>query len=251
MDLVDEEDDIAVLLDIFDDLFEALFKLAAVLCPRQHAGKIEREHRFAEQEVGHFALDDGLRQPFDHGALAHARLADEHGVVFGAAGEHLDDLVDLFLSADDGVDLPLARLLRQIDAEAHGSCRRLLLPRSPLVLRGLAEHLLISGISALLLRFGLFFAEVYLFREGIEHLVDVYPQHAQQAHAHRLVVDEDGEQHELGAHARPCAVALDGEFAGFIEHVFGAGSEAAELDALVEGAHEGGAVVLLAHARRL
>jgi tRNA(Ile2) C34 agmatinyltransferase TiaS len=37
------------------------------------------------QALRHVAVDDALRKAFDHGGLAHAGFADEHGIVLGAA----------------------------------------------------------------------------------------------------------------------------------------------------------------------
>ena len=114
VDLVDEEDDILVAHDRVDDLFEALLKVAAVARARHKGGDAERIHLLIAQELGHFALRDRKGEPLDDGALAHARLADEHGIVLGAAGEDLHDLLDLVAPADDGVELAQARLPREV-----------------------------------------------------------------------------------------------------------------------------------------
>ena len=46
-------------------------------------------------------------RPFGDGGLADAGLADQHGVVLGAPGQHLDGAADLLVAADDGIDLAL------------------------------------------------------------------------------------------------------------------------------------------------
>ena len=46
-------------------------------------------------------------KPFGDRRLADARLADQHGVVLGAPGQHLDGAPDLLVAADDGVDFAL------------------------------------------------------------------------------------------------------------------------------------------------
>ena len=51
---------------------------------------------------------------FCDGGLAHARLADEHGVVLGAARQDLDAAPDLIVAPDDRVELALARGSRQV-----------------------------------------------------------------------------------------------------------------------------------------
>ena len=59
-------------------------------------------------------VDDAAGEALDDGGLADAGLADEDGVVFGAAGEDLDDAADLFVAADDGVELALAREVGEV-----------------------------------------------------------------------------------------------------------------------------------------
>ena len=55
-------------------------------------------------------------RPFHDRGLAHAGLADEHGVVLGAAGEDLHHAADLLVAADDGIELALARQLGEVAA---------------------------------------------------------------------------------------------------------------------------------------
>src|ERR1700733_13432176 len=53
------------------------------------------------------AIDDAQRQPFSDGGLAHARLADQHRIVLGAAGQDLDGAADFLVAADHRVELAL------------------------------------------------------------------------------------------------------------------------------------------------
>src|SRR4028118_266705 len=70
----------------------------------------------ARPEAGRgLAGGDARGQALDDGGLADAGLADEDRVVLGAAGQHLNDAADLGVPADDRVDLPVARPLRQVD----------------------------------------------------------------------------------------------------------------------------------------
>ena len=73
-----------------------------------------------------------LGQALDDGGLADAGLAEQHGVVLGAAAEDLDDALDLVCAADDRVELAFAGQLGQVAAEgvqrrrlALAACRRL------------------------------------------------------------------------------------------------------------------------------
>ena len=62
-------------------------------------------------------LDDAMRQAFGDCRLADAGLADESGVVLGAAAQDLDDALDLLLAPDDRVELAQACRLGEVDAE--------------------------------------------------------------------------------------------------------------------------------------
>ena len=64
--------------------------------------------RLVLELIGHVAADDALGQAFDDGGLADAGFADEHGVVLGAAAEHLHDAADFVVAADDRVEFALA-----------------------------------------------------------------------------------------------------------------------------------------------
>ena len=61
-----------------------------------------------------FAGDDALRQAFDDGGFADARLADQHRIVLGTAGQDLDDAADFLVAADHRVELAFLRGGRQI-----------------------------------------------------------------------------------------------------------------------------------------
>jgi hypothetical protein len=104
--LVDEQDDLAFLLgEVVEHALQALLELAAELGAGDQRAHVERQDALALEHLGHFAVDDALREAFDNRGLAHARLADEHGVVLGAAGEHLDGAADLVIAADHRVEL--------------------------------------------------------------------------------------------------------------------------------------------------
>ena len=66
------------------------------------------------EPLGHVLPDDALRQPFDDGGLADARLADEHRVVLRPARQHLNHAADLLVAADDRIELALARELGEV-----------------------------------------------------------------------------------------------------------------------------------------
>ena len=67
---------------------------------------------------GTSAVDDPQGQPLGDGRLAHARLADQHGVVLRPPREDLDHAADFLVAADHRVEFSLPGPLDQIDAVA-------------------------------------------------------------------------------------------------------------------------------------
>ena len=115
--LVDEYDRVLGLAQFVEQLLHALLEFAAELRARYERRYVEREERLVGDGVGHLAACNAQSQPFDDGALAHARLADEDRVVLLAAREYLDYALDLLLAPHDGVDFTLSGHLREIYAE--------------------------------------------------------------------------------------------------------------------------------------
>ena len=71
-----------------------------------------------------------MREAFDDRGLANARFANEHRVVLRAPREHLDHAADLFVPADDRVQLVMPSQVGQVAAVA---LERLVLPFGVLV----------------------------------------------------------------------------------------------------------------------
>ena len=86
VELVDEEDDLAVrLFDLLEHGFEAVFELSAELGSGDHGAEVEGADALVAEDLGDVAEEDAAGQAFDDGGLADTGLADEDGVVFGAA----------------------------------------------------------------------------------------------------------------------------------------------------------------------
>ena len=84
--------------------------------------------RLSARNDGHVALGDALRQAFDDGGLADARLADQHRVVLGAAAEDLDDPLQFVIAPDQRVEGVVHGGLGEVAAE-FGQQRAFLGPR--------------------------------------------------------------------------------------------------------------------------
>ena len=93
---------------------EPLFELAAIFRAGDQGTHVERKQLLVVQALRHVAVDDALGETLDDGGLADTGFADQHRVVLGAAGEHLDGAPDLLVATDHGVDLALARGLGEI-----------------------------------------------------------------------------------------------------------------------------------------
>ena len=109
VELVDEGDDLALgVLDFLQDGLEPLLEFAAVLGTGHHRGEVQGDQGLAAQAFGNVVGDDPLGQAFDDGGLADAGLADDDGVVLGAAAQDLDDAPDLGIAANHRVQLARA-----------------------------------------------------------------------------------------------------------------------------------------------
>ncbi len=117
MQLVDKDDGVLIFHQLFHDGLEPLLKLAAVLGAGHDEREIETEDALVGQEAGHFAIGDALRQTLDDSGLANAGLTNEHGIVFGAAAEDLDDTFQFAIAADQRIKLSVHGGLGQIAAE--------------------------------------------------------------------------------------------------------------------------------------
>ncbi|CPU67507.1 Protein of uncharacterised function (DUF3170) [Mycobacteroides abscessus] len=129
MDLVDEQDDVAARADLLEHLLQALLEVTAVARAGHERAEVERVELLVLERLGDVPADDVLGEALDDGRLADAGLADEDGVVLGAAAQHLHDALDLEAAPDDRVELALARGLGEVAPELveHGRAGRLAL----------------------------------------------------------------------------------------------------------------------------
>ncbi len=125
VELVDEEDDVAALGDLFHHLLQALLELAAVLRAGDQGGQVERVDLLVLEQLRNLARVDPRGQALDHGGLADAGLAQQHRVVLGAAGEDLHDPLDLGFAADHRVELALLGEAGEVATELVEQFRRL------------------------------------------------------------------------------------------------------------------------------
>ena len=184
VDLVDEQHDVAARADLLEHLLQALLEVTAVAAAGHQGAEVEGVELLAGQGLGDLVGHDALRQSLDDGRLAHAGLADQHGVVLGPPGEDLHDPLDLLLTADDRVELAVAGQLRQVAAELveHRRSRRV-------VARGGT----LAGADRLL---------ALIARHELDHLLahaaEVGAEADQHGGGHAFALAHQTEQHVLG-----------------------------------------------------
>ena len=209
VELVDEKDHVAGLLDLLQHLLDPLLKLAPVLGTGHHAAQVQRQQALIQQVVRHVAQDDLPGQPLGDGGLAHAGLADQAGVVLGPAGEDLDDPLDLIVTADDRVQLAGAGVRGQVPGELPQSLGLggVLLGRGALGLGGPAPGRLIE-----------------LLHQGGVEVPGVHAGGAQDADGHVVALPQDAGQQVLGAHV--VVAAPHGVLHSDLHHPLGPGGQA-------------------------
>ena len=128
MKLIDEEDDVFVFANLIHHGLDTFFKLAAVFGAGDHESEVESDDALVAKNLGNIAGDDLLGETFGNGRLADTGLADEDGIVLGAAAEDLNDALDLIRTANHRIEFAFASLLGEIAAigfESRGFAGRL------------------------------------------------------------------------------------------------------------------------------
>ena len=184
VELVDEQDHVAVLLHLVQRVLDTLLKLAAVLGTGHHAAEVKAQQLLVQQLLRHVGTGDALGKTLGDGGLADAGLTDQHGVVLGAAGQNLHHTLNFLIAADDRIQLALTGGFGQVAGE--------FLQR----LAGLFV-LLVGGACAAGDGVGRALAEL-LLHAGV-HLPGIHTHGAQDAHGHIAALPQQAHQQMLGA----------------------------------------------------
>ena len=102
---------------LFDQPLEAILEFAFDAGASLQEREIERADGDVLERRRNIACCNTQRKTFDDGGLAHARFTGEDGIVLTATSKNVDDLADLVIAAEDGVDLPGFGIRREIDRE--------------------------------------------------------------------------------------------------------------------------------------
>ena len=228
VDLVDEEDDVLGALDLVHHALDALLELAAVLGAGDHQRHVERHDLAVEQDLGDGAGGDLLGEALDDGRLADAGLADEDGVVLGAAAEDLHDAADLLLAPDHGVELASLGQLGEVAPEGLEQGEALaaalaaaLGARGRLVLGGLAA--VPVAVAGGTLVAALPFLGLDLGEDLLAAALDVDVELGEHLGGDALALAEEAEEDVLGADVG--VAELGGLAAGVGEDLLHAGRE--------------------------
>ena len=126
VNLVDEQNGHEALSQRRRDGFEPLLEVTSKASSRQERGCIEGEDLGFPERVGNLVPKQAKRQAFGQRRLAHAGVADEHGVVLAAAAENLERALQLGCPSDEWIKSPGAGALGQVHGvRAQGvACRR-------------------------------------------------------------------------------------------------------------------------------
>src|SRR5579885_1391030 len=115
--LVDENKGVLAFHQFLHDGLEPLFELPAVFRSGHDQGKVQREDALVREERRNVAVGNALRQAFDNRGLSHARFADQHRIVLGAAAQDLNHAFHFIFAPHERIELPLGGRLRQVAAE--------------------------------------------------------------------------------------------------------------------------------------
>ena len=116
MHLVDEQNHVAVGLDLVHQPLDAAFKLAAELRAGHQRGEVEQVDFFFAQAGGHIALRNANGKTLRNRGFAHAGLTDQTGIVLCSAAQNLNHAGNLLVAANNAVDLVVSGPLCQISA---------------------------------------------------------------------------------------------------------------------------------------
>ena len=211
--LVDEEDGVFGAADLVHDRLDPLLELATVFRAGDHHRQIEHDDPPVGQQFRHVPVDHPLGKALHDRRFADAGLAEEHGIVFGAAAEDLDRPLDFFFTADHGVELALPGQFGEVAAEAvEGGRLAFAALRCRLAAAPAGAGRLAAPHAGSLASF------FHAMAEQVEHLLaDVFELEAevhQHLRGHPLLLAEQAEEDVLGADI------IMVEVAGLLHRVF-------------------------------
>ncbi len=117
VDLVDEQDRVALRRQRGEHRLQAVLEIAAVARAGEQRAEVEAIDAGVAEGRRHLALGDAQGQAFDQGGLADARVADVDGVVLAAPPQDVQGARQLGLAADQRIDAAAPPQLGQVLGE--------------------------------------------------------------------------------------------------------------------------------------
>ncbi len=102
------------LLNLFEDRLETFLKFAPVLGSCNQGSHVKSNESAILQPFWNISPNHPQGQALDDSRFANTRISDEDRVVLRPPGQDLNDPSDLFVSANDRIELPLSAHLSQI-----------------------------------------------------------------------------------------------------------------------------------------
>ena len=116
VDLIYEQKDLTLRGDnLLHNALQTLLEFALILGACDQRTHIEREDNLRLQILGHIAVDNTVCDTLGDGGLTDTGLTYKDRVVLGTARQYLQHTTYLLLTADDGIQLAVARHLVEVD----------------------------------------------------------------------------------------------------------------------------------------
>ena len=117
VNLIDEQDDVAALVNLLENLLQALFEVTTVTGACYQRTQVKRVNLLVLQGLWNLAINNIESKTLDNSGLTNARFTDKNRVVLGAARQHLHDALNLRLTSNDWVQLAVLGSLGEVAAE--------------------------------------------------------------------------------------------------------------------------------------
>ena len=114
MKFVDEQNDVTLFFNFFDNVFKTLFKVTSVFAARNHRSNVEGYDSLIFQRFGYAALNDVLCKPLCDSGFTDAGFTDKTGVILCSSRKNLNYPFNLRTSADYRVNLVFANHFGQV-----------------------------------------------------------------------------------------------------------------------------------------
>ncbi len=116
MNFVNKQNRSRIIFELFHNLFQALFEIAAIAGPCKQRTHVERKNCGISECFRHFALNDTLGQTFGNRSLTDPRITHVEWVVLGPTAKNLNSAADFTVTTNQRIDTPGFGFFIQIDA---------------------------------------------------------------------------------------------------------------------------------------